>query len=420
MSKDMKLIFEGWRSHLLEDIRRNTAGPDVLDRLKRDVAGQTFGDEEIQTSAQPQKAPEKEKIKSLPYADPDQELERLLSSGPKNYEEFEKLLAGVTALEQGRKDGDETIQAVETDQDKKLKALLNDLKPDAPVAKDKSDDGEVTIIEFYNWFLSRQANESLESKIKKALIQHLREGSWGPLAAKSVKKIIEVISGISLRALIGATLGSVASAQNGLETWVNKLLAEMLQLGFSKPTALIWAKILSPIATAIIVQAFAEQFEKGFEPFIQKITDRSQDLVRKTMPPDIMDFFDVPDSILNLMKDDDVVTDFFNDYSEILYKMFKQVKDRIKAAETFTDDYFNMGKTGVTIKQQQEVWNTPIKFRLPSGHDTFAEEALSRIRKSIKSQKLSVTTSDMNSDGTLKTITVESKQRRRIVYRGKK
>ena len=384
MSKDMKLIFEGWRSHLLE---REEPQPQL------------------------QKEPE-EKVDSKPFKErPSQEeIDEFENLFNKEFEvvgqELEKMYADLAKVT------DESVKTIV-----KLAPEENPEKLD--------DTKAVTIGEFVQWMTDRKQSDKFgkaEEYYAKTIGKLKERASDGDVVtAKVASMILRKVGDINLRGFIGEALGDLGAKAglDGLKTAFGESVEFALdQAGMPNTLGLrkISAWTITAIVFGLIKQSMTDLTEKAVDMAIQKISDSTGELYRDTMnTPEIKAMFDIPDEILDMLdnapqtdKGDSrrLIRTFMSEYTNDLKDKLEQLQGVMKG-DSLTDEEIANGL------------NQPLQFKGKGEQaDMFARKALLMIRNAYNLNRISVTLPAGDEDKE-KTITVESK-RRRIVYRGKK
>ena len=273
-------------------------------------------------------------------------------------------------------------------------------------------DGTVTLGEFTSWFQNRQSQRGAFLKWKEKMQLGLSElEKKYPKFITPISKLSSYIGDASLRGMLGSVAGTDKMLGkdyfDAIEKFVYRSFVEVW------PGDPISGRLVGYAVSALTRNALNQMTADSLEILADfakdKLSDLDDVLVRKSMKdfPDIKATFDVPEPILKLLDLEDsggtvqagaspskgpMIKKFFRDYSRQLVRKYEEATKKIESGESLED-----------------VMNEPLEFKTELGKDTFAEDALLRIKNAIGAKK-KLQVDDM---------VVESKQRRRIIYRRK-
>ena len=291
------------------------------------------------------------------------------------------------------------------------KSLVRDIKQASPFAWYDPNNNIVTVGEFVNWMNRRELDKSNVEVFYDKTLANLKKHAKNKKSAmgKVASRVLRVYGDINLRGLIGEMVGTV-----GGKTGLDALQAAFREsLDFALDNAGLGPKLLRSASSWLIAatifgfmkQALTDGAEAAIDTVISKISDKSGDLHRQSMTPDIKKMFDIPDEILDMLdnapqtdKGDSrrLIRTFMSEYSEKLKVKLEKVKQELDNA----DD-----------EQKHVIWSRELKIEDQDAEDQFAKQALMLIKKAYKLKKIAVTL-DIGDKG--KTIAVESKRRIRI------
>ena len=290
------------------------------------------------------------------------------------------------------------------------KSLIKDIKQTSPLVDDDPNNNKVTVGEFVNWMQKRELDKSIIETTYDQTLAKLKKYAKNKNSptGKVASRVLRVYGDINLRGLIGEVIGSVGG-KTGLDS-LQAAFREGLDFaldnaGFPKMLRSASAWLIAAIIFGFIKQFFTDAAETAIDTIISKLSDKSGDLHRQSMTPDIKRMFDIPDEILDMLdnapqrdKGDSrrLIRTFMAEYSDKLKLKLEKVREELSNS----DD-----------SDKAAIWNRELKIDDEKAEDQFAKQALMLIKKAYNLKKLAVTLDIGDKE---KTLTVEHKRRIRI------